>query len=181
MDSASVAKAAARLMLPIEGRHLPAHLAAGEEALAVASIQLTSTKQALLVATDVRLLTLRAAFSKDQVDRQFRWRDASTLSRRPPAPREPGTMVLEFRGPSVAETLFCFDGWESIVRVADERLADNRAARDPDAAHAHGAVDVLDPDPVDVVGGLTALTELWRSGALSDDEFAAAKRRLLGT
>ncbi len=60
---------------------------------------------------------------------------------------------------------------EAYHRELEQAYASTRRVRPPDPAAAAGA---------DLAGSLRELGELHRSGALSDEEFAAAKAKLLG-
>jgi len=90
--------------------------------------------------------------------------------------RRPDDIVLTLEGESFQ--------WQ--VSVEPKRLEQARefAAKVNAAARTFGPAYVAPPEPEreaapDLVASLTGLAELHATGALSDDEFAAAKARLL--
>ena len=71
-------------------------------------------------------------------------------------------------------------------RLAEWRLATARAGEQEQAADQAPAADVQDqaqyaPPPVDPADEIEHLAQLHASGVLTDEEFAAAKAKALGT
>ncbi|ROQ05993.1 MULTISPECIES: SHOCT domain-containing protein [unclassified Curtobacterium] len=96
----------------------------------------------------------------------------------------PGLLGLAARTAVVAGTASAVGG---AVREHEERAAEDRAAEERVAAERAAAeraaaersvVDV--PAAPDLLGELERLGRLRQQGLLSDDEFAAAKQRLIG-
>ena len=90
----------------------------------------------------------------------------------------PRPVVVRRRRP-LLRTAIIGGGAYAAGRAAANR-ANARAESEPPAAPPTAAVPAQAGAQPDMLAQLTQLTELHEKGALSDDEFAAAKSKLLG-
>ncbi len=155
-------------MSPLEGNRLLDRLEEGETVLALAKALVSGQKAGLFVVTNRRAFLIWATLRSAKIIRpitltNITWVDVDEPQR---SLAEVGDKVVRLRGPAVGERFVCFDGWQSVVAA----ITDVLAARDNTTTPAAGS---------GLASELERVAALWRSGALTDDEFSAAKATIL--